>query len=85
MVIDAFGYHTSNVEKEKPTKRPSLTVSFVGGGGSSKQWPCEWRNTHIYLTYCATLDTHEKRSAHVCVPYFGLEFAIEIIRDTKTN
>ena len=30
-------------------------------------------------------DTREKRSAHACLPYFRRIFAIEIIRDNKTN
>ena len=33
----------------------------------------------------AFINTREKRSAHACLPCFRRIFAIEIIRDNKTN
>ena len=35
--------------------------------------------------YANQIGTREKRSAHACLPCFWRIFAIEIIRDNKTN
>ena len=41
--------------------------------------------TRKFPWYTGKLGTREKRSAHACLPCFGRMFAIEIIRDSKTN
>ena len=38
-----------------------------------------------FVMEIAGIDSREKRSAHACLPCFRRIFAIEIIRDNKTN
>ena len=58
-----------------------LQILFLFGGLKRKLNQSE--------EFIASLDTdantREKRSAHACLPCFRREFAIEIIRDIKTN
>ena len=72
----------------RPPKMPGWIVP-VRENFSVNKWVCRKQTLEIVLRgvclFAVIMGTREKRSAHACLPRFRRIFAIEIIRDNKTN